>query len=360
MWSETRVTQILQIKYPIIQGPFGGGLSSARLVAAVSNAGGLGSFGCVQQSPAQIKETANEIRTLTNAPFALNLWVPLPGETEARLTERAFEQNIERLRPYYQALGLSEPVYTQPSFPTFEEQIEAILEVRPPVFSFIYGVLPEAVLRECRKRGILCMGTATHVEEVIALEAAGVDIVIASGLEAGGHRASFLRPPEESPSMLALLPQSAERVQVPLVAAGGISDGRGILAALALGAEGVQIGSAFLACEESNASDAHKAALQGARPRDTLLTKVFSGRYARGIKNQFMNEMKPYEADLPPYPLQGWLTQPIRQAASKQGNPELLALWAGQNAALIRHQKAKELFQFLLKDTERMLEKLRS
>lgn len=355
---KTRVTERLKIKHPIIQGPFGGGLSSSKLAAAAANAGGLGSFGAHHLSAEAIKEIAADIRKLTTSPFALNLWIPVEGERSQRLSRAQFQVNVDRLKPYYQELGLPAPAFTEKFSPDFDEQVEALLEAKPNAFSFIYGVPAAEILKACRQRNIVTLGTATNVDEALALEEAGVDIIVASGSEAGGHRASFLRHPEESPAGSALVPQVVDRVKIPVVAAGGIADGRGVVSALAWGADGVQVGTAFLACEESNACPAHREALRNESARYTALTKVFSGRYARGVKNRFMVEMREHENELPPYPIHNWFTQPVRQAAAKAGKADLLALWSGQNAPLIRHAKAAELMRFLLEDTERVLRKL--
>jgi nitronate monooxygenase len=349
MWNQTRVTQLLDLQVPIVQGPFGGGLSSARLAAAVSNAGGLGSFGAHHLPPAQIEALVRELRGLTDRPFALNLWVEQP---EAPLPREVFDAAVTRLTPYYHALGLPLPTYPERFGQAYAEQVEALLEARPPVFSFVFGIPAPHILEACRARGIKTLGAATNVDEAIALAAAGVDAIVCSGSEAGGHRVSFLRPAEESPALSALVPQVADRVKTPLIAAGGIADGRTIVAALALGAEAVQVGTAFLNCVESNASDAHRAAIRAETSRYTLLTRAFSGRLARGIRNRFLDEV--HTSDVPGYPYQNWLTQPLR----KTGHPDFLALWAGQNAPLVRHDRAADVVRFLVEDTERVLRRL--
>lgn len=351
MWKNNRVAQALGIEFPIVQGPFGGGISSVALASAVSNAGGLGSFGAHMLGPQQILETAADIRKHTQRPFALNLWVPKADELIAP-TEAEFEAAVRRLAPYYESLGTALPKLSDYKMPRFEDQAAAILEARPAAFSFIYGIPSPEILAECRRRGIVTLGCATNVEEAKALEAAGVNIIVASGAEAGGHRASFLGDPLESPSISALVPQVADSVKVPVVAAGGIADGRGFLSALVLGASGVQVGTAFLACEESNASAAHREALRRESARYTALTRVFSGRYARGIKNTFMSEMRPFENEVPRYPLQNWLTGSIRSAAAKMGRAELMGLWAGQNAPLVRHNKASDVVRYLVEGAE--------
>ncbi|MFY2563217.1 NAD(P)H-dependent flavin oxidoreductase [Corallococcus terminator] len=358
MWTETRVARMLGTRLPLVQGPFGGGMSTTRLAAAVSEAGGLGSFGAHHLSAAQLEDTVRELRGLTSRPFAINLWVPLEGERELRPTPEEFQAGVARLKPWYDELGLPLPTYPSAFSQDYDAQVEAVLALKPPVFSFIFGIPSARILESCRTAGIITAGTATNVDEGLALERAGVDLIVASGSEAGGHRASFLRPAEESPATTALVPQLVDRVRTPVIASGGIADGRSVATALALGAEGVQVGTAFLACEESNASDAYRQALRQESARATVLTRVFSGRYARGIKNRFLRELTPHEQAIPPYPVQNWLTQPLRQAAARQGREDLLSLWAGQNAPLIRHSRAPELVDFLEKDTARVLARL--
>lgn len=360
MWPRTRLTDLLGLDLPIVQGPFGGGLSSVRLAATVSNGGGLGSFGSHHLGGAAIAETAAAIRRETSAPFALNLWVPHPDEpTPAQVADR-FARDVERLRPFYEAAGVAPPALPERFLQPFDEQVEAVLAARPPVFSFIFGVMPAKVLAECRRLGIKTLGTATHVAEAQALEAAGVDAIVVSGSEAGGHRASFLGNPELAPASAALVPQVADAVSLPLIAAGGVADGRGIVSALALGADGVQVGTAFLACEESGASAAHRAALRGEAARATVLTRVFSGRLARGVPNAMRDALEAEAADIPPYPVQNFLTGPIRRAAAAAGRAEMLALWAGQNAPLVRHAHADALLAWLAEDAARHLQRLKA
>ena len=348
MWNDTAFTRRLGLRLPIVQGPFGGGLSSVALVAAVSEAGGLGSFGVHHLDAAGIEATAAAIRGQTGRPFALNLWIPLERETTGPLGAAAFEQNRQRLKPYFDELELALPELPGQFWPDYDRQVEAVLAARPAVFSFVYGIPAADVLRRCRELGILTLGAATTVREAMALEAAGVDLIVATGFEAGGHRVSFLAPAEESlTGSFALIPQVVDAVSVPVVAAGGIADGRGIAAAFALGAQAVQIGTAFLACAESNAGDLHRGKLFSPDARHTGLTRAFSGRLARGIRNRFMDEMDAQQAALPPYPYQNWFTAQLKQAAIAQGRDDLMSLWAGQAAPLLRHRSARELLQAL-------------
>ena len=356
-WWSTRVTARLGVRYPIVQGPFGGGNSTPELAAAVANAGALGSFGAHGLEPEQIEETARDIRGLTRNPFALNLWVPLaPGGPE-RPTEAQYLAAAGVVRPLFAELALAFPTFEEIAvsvLPNFEHQLEAVLRARPPVFSFVYGIPPAEALRECRRLGIITIGTATNLAEGEALDAAGVDLIVASGSEAGGHRASFLRPVEESLGTSALVPQLADRVRVPVIAAGGIADGRGVVAAMVLGAEGVQVGTAFLVSVESGASAAHRAALLREGERSTALTKAFTGRYARGLVNRLARELAMHEEEVLPFPWQNFMTLPLRRATAG-ASADLQPLWAGQNVPLVRARTARDLVDFLVADTERVL-----
>jgi nitronate monooxygenase len=361
MWTRTRVTEKLNIKLPIIQGPFGGGPSSIQLAAAVSNSGGLGSFGAYSFSPEQIKQLVAELRAQTKQPFAVNLWIPFTPEGEKSITEGEYQAALVRLAPYYAEVGVAAPTYDSLfRSQDFNAQVESLIDAAPPAFSFVFGIPNDGVVRECRKRGIVTIGAATNVDEAIALERAGIDLIVATGSEAGGHRVSFLHNPDESLALSALIPQVTDKVDVPVIAAGGIADGRGVVAALAFGAGAVQIGTAFLACDESNATPTHKAAIRSELSRHTTLTRAFSGRYARGIKNRFLLEMQDKEQSLPAFPYQNFLTQPMRQGAAKSNNPQLQSLWAGQNAPLTKHARAAELIDYLVTDTTNVLAKLRN
>ncbi len=356
MWHDTPATRLLGLRYPIVQGPFGGGLSSPRLTATVSNAGGLGSFGAQGMPPDRISETVQEIRGLTRSPFAVNLWVSTEDAGALDTAESRHAAAIDPLAEFFRELGLRPPVLPVNRWPAFEEQVAALLEARPPVFSFVFGIPQAAVLQECRRRGIVTIGAATTVEEAVALEKAGVDLVVASGAEAGGHRPSFLRPPEVSlTGTFSLVPQVADAVKLPVIAAGGIADGRGVAAALTLGADAVQIGTAFLACEESNTIPAHREALLSSRSRDTVLTRMFSGRLARGLRNRLAEALEPRAASVLPYPLQSQLVGALRQEAIRQGRFDLVTMWSGQSAPLLRHRRAAELFQDLIETTGRLL-----
>src|SRR5450432_3913962 len=333
-WNKNRLTAILGIDYPVIQGPLGG-LSSQQLTAAVSNFGGLGSFAAHSMTPGAIKDVIAEIRSLTSIPFAMNLWVSVEDEGARTADENGFNRSLAPLLADLAALGTPRPTYKPYSPKRFEDQARVLLDANVPVFSFIYGIPPQEILEECRAKHIVTIGTATTPEEGAALREAGVDAVVASGFEGGGHRGSFLRSAEDSlTGTLSLVPQVVDIVDVPVIAAGGIGDARGVVAALALGAEGVQMGTVFLACEESGASLLHRQALRGKKAGHTALTKGFTGRLARGIHNRLLQELNQDGTAILPYPLQRSLVRSLAIPAEASGRPDLLPLWAGQSANL--------------------------
>src|ERR1700731_4234574 len=335
-WNENRLTAKLGIDYPVIQGPLGG-LSSQKLTAAVSNFGGLGSFGAHGLTPEAIKEAIAEIRALRSKPFAMNLWVSMEDEGARTSDENAFNRSLAPLTTHLAALGAPHPKFKPYSPARFEDQARVLLDAKVPVFSFIFGIPPREILEECRAKSIVTIGTATTPEEGAALQEAGVDVIVASGFEAGGHRGSFLRSAEDSlTGTLSLVPQITDKVKVPVIAAGGIADARGVIAALALGAEGVQMGTVFLSCEESGASRLHREALQGKKAGHTALTKGFTGRLARGVHNRLLEELNRPGIEILPYPLQRALVRNLSIPAEAAGRSDLLPLWAGQSANLSR------------------------
>jgi nitronate monooxygenase len=349
-WTDNRLTSRLGLKYPIIQGPLGG-LSSQRLTAAVSNYGGLGSFGAHGLKPEAIRKVIREIKTLTPKLFAMNLWVSMEDEGAFTSGEEAFRRSLSHLEKHIESVGGARPSY-QPYEPIrFEDQVQALLDEGISAFSFIYGIPSKKILDEFRGRGIVLIGTATTVDEAIALEQAGVDVIAASGSEAGGHRGSFLQPSEDSlTGTIALVPQVVDAVTLPVVAAGGIGDARGIVAAFALGAEGVQIGTAFLACEESGATMHHRDALLSGQAKQTALTRGFTGRLARGIKNRLLDELNQRNTEILPYPLQRALVRHLSIPAEQAGRHDLLPLWAGQSASLSRCSDAYSLLDNLVNE----------
>lgn len=338
------LAKLLGIERPIVLGPFGG-LSSIELTATVSERGGLGSYGLYGYDADRILETATALRAATGRPFALNLW--LPHDEVEQVPADEFERYARTLQPFFDEVGLELPERPERYLPAFEEQMDAVLEVRPAVVSFVFGVPSAAVVAAAHGRGIVVVGTATTVDEALALERGGVDAVVATGSEAGGHRVSFLRPAEESlVGIFALVPQVADAVDVPVIAAGGIADRRGVAAAFALGASGVQVGTAFLRTEQSAANDAHRRAITQATAHGTVLTRAMSGRLARGIPNRAIRTIEAVGA-IAPFPVQNWLTGRFRAEAGRRGVGELQSLWAGQAAPLAREADADAVFDEL-------------
>jgi nitronate monooxygenase len=321
------------------------------LTATVSNFGGLGSFGAHGLGPSAIKDVIAEIRELTTRPFAINLWVSTEDEGARTSGREEFARSLAHVARHIEALGAPLPEY-KPHVPVrFEDQVRVLLDAKVPVFSFIVGVPPKEILEECRTQGIVTIGTATTAAEARVLDEAGVNVIVASGFEAGGHRGSFLLPAEDSlTGTFSLTPQVADAVSAPVVAAGGIADARGIVAAFALGAEGVQMGTAFLASEDSGASVHHRNALFSGKAQRTSLTKGFTGRLARGIHNQLIEELNRPGVEILPYPLQRLLVRNLAIPAEKAGRSELLQLWAGQSAGLSRESDAKTLLQTLVSE----------
>ncbi len=350
----TALTQRLGISHPIIQAPMAGGSDTPALVAAVGEAGGLGTIGAAYLAPAQILEAAKAVREKTKRPFGINLFSPLP----APAPPKDYAAAIAQLASYFAELGLPAPAPPGPPAYSFDDQMAAVLESGATVFSFAFASVPAATLAAAKARGMTVIGTATTVEEAVALEKLGVDAVAAQGSEAGGHRGSFAQPFEDAMiGTMALVPQTVDAVRVPVIAAGGIMDGRGIAAAFALGASAVQMGTAFLTCEEAGPPEAHKKAILNAREHETRITRAFSGRPARGIVNRVMTDLA--DAEIPEFPLQNALTRPMRTAAGKAGKAEYLSLWAGQGLRLARRQKAGDLVQKLVRETEAALGQLR-
>jgi nitronate monooxygenase len=360
MWPRTPLTDKLGITYPILLAPMAGGPSTPALVASVSNAGGLGSFGAGYAKPDQIRAAVREIQRLTDRPFSVNLFIP--AGQQASPPPEDLSRAEAMIRPYYEELGLAAPPLAElPSLPPFAEQLAAVIEERVPVFSFTSGLLPAEHARELKARGVILAGNATTVREALLVAECGADIVIGQGSEAGGHRGTFATAPERGLiGTMALIPQLADRVGVPVVAAGGIMDGRGIVAALALGAAGVQMGTAFLRCAESGAHPRYKEAVAAGADEDaTALTRAFSGRLARSRRNRFVEEIAARGGPPVGYPEQHALTVGLRQAAAARDRPELMSLWSGQGAPRNATGGAAELIAELAAEVERVIERLR-
>jgi nitronate monooxygenase len=360
MWYKTRAAEILGIEYPILQGPFGGNLSSVELVSTVSNAGGLGGYGAYTLDPQEIIEVDQRIRAATGKPYNINLWVSDTDAADGTVSDEQFKQARQLFKPYFDELGIGLPEKPATFKSRFENQIEVILHRRPPVFSFIFGTPAAGILEQCRRLGIVTAGGATTLDEAIALESAGVDLIIASGFEAGGHRPSFLAPAESSMvGTFVLLQLIKEKVRTPVIAAGGIANGKGVAAALTLGADAVQIGTAFLACEESNATAIHRQMLFSGAAKYTSLSRAFTGRLGRGLSSRIARDLVHQEKDFLPLPLQTQFMSHLRKAAIEQEKWDLILFWGGQIAPLLKHTKAGELMKSILEETTAYFDQLK-
>ncbi|WP_249226664.1 NAD(P)H-dependent flavin oxidoreductase [Alicyclobacillus mengziensis] len=366
------MTEILHIEVPIIQAPMAGGATTPDLVAAVSNAGGLGCLGAGYMKPDDIQSAISHIRARTHRPFAVNLFIPGHVKQDAQ-SVAAMMDFLQVKSPAKDAVAEKPDnlVNTIDWLQDFEAQLAVVLAEKVPVFSFTFGCPSEEVLLRLHENGTIVMGTATTVEEAVFLERRGVDAVVAQGSEAGGHRGAFLvteashddahaalnqHPPFVG--LMALLEQIAQAVQIPMVASGGIMNGRGIVASLALGASGVQLGTAFLTTDESGAHPKYKETLLNSTPNTTVVTRAFSGKWARGIRNDFIDLVDGYDGVIPDYPIQNTLTRTIRNWAAKTGRPEYMSLWSGEGGHLCRSMPASQLVAVLVEETEAALRTL--
>jgi nitronate monooxygenase len=351
MWPRKDLIELLGITHPIIQAPMAGSTTPA-IVASVSNAGGMGSLGCARDTAESLREKGAEIRRATNKPYNLNFFVhknPPPDPAGAA-------RMAQRLKPYYEALGIRETPAPKRIYPDFDDSlVEALIELRPPVVSFHYGMPDREAVAALKKAGSVLLSSATTAEEARWLEEAGADAVIAQGYEAGGHRGTREPSTDSGLGSIALIPQVVDAVEVPVIAAGGIADGRGIAAAFALGASGVQIGTAFLSTPESGINPLYRSALARGGAMGTALTRAVSGRMARALRNRFVEEMRPYEDEALAFPLQYDMTGPLQAASLKKGSDEMLAMWAGQAVALNRPMAAAELVETLVEETKAVL-----
>jgi nitronate monooxygenase len=360
MWYKTKASELLGIEYPILQGPFGGNLSSVKLVAAVSNAGGLGGYGAYTLSPEEIISLDQQIRSATKNPYNINLWVSDTDAPDSGVSDEQFKQAVTLFKPYFDELGIELPAKPVPFQSRFENQVNVILHQRPPVFSFVFGIPAADILEQCRRLGIVTAGAATTLDEAIALAFAGVDLIIASGFEAGGHRPSFLASAESSVTgTFVLLQLIKEKVNIPVIAAGGIASGKGVAAALALGADGVQMGTAFLATEESNATYIHRQMLFSDAAKYTTLSRAFTGRSGRGISSRIAKELVQEERSMLPFPLQSQFMSNLRKAAVEQERWDMIHFWSGQIAPVLKHTRAADLMAAVVTETTAYFEQWR-
>jgi nitronate monooxygenase len=332
---------LLGVSLPIIQAPMAGAQGSA-LAVAVSNAGGLGSLPCAMFDLESMRNELAALRAGTTKPFNVNFFCHTQPELDA--DQEAIWRT--RLSPYFAEYGIdASAIQMGPGRMPFNEAAADVLsEFRPAVVSFHFGLPSKSLLAKVRASGARILSSATTVDEARWLEAQGVDAVIAQGIEAGGHRGSFLSNDLSLQlGTVALVPQVADAVKIPVIAAGGIADARGVAAAMRLGAAGVQIGTAYLLCPEASTSAVHRAALKSDRARATALTNLFTGRPARSIINRLMRELGPMSDSVPPFPLATSAIAPLRAAAESQGSGEFSPLWAGQNASRCKEVSAAVL-----------------
>lgn len=340
------------IQHPIVQAPMAGGATTSELVAAACEAGALGSIGAAISSPQKILDDVAAVRERTGRPFNVNLFIVDDPRADEEPTRSQIQRAAELLAPIRRDLGL--PAVQIPSrfCERFADQLAAVREAAPAVASFHFGLLPHDQVRALQSRGSLILGSATNVAEARAWEEAGADIIVAQGAEAGGHRGTFIGSFEESLiGTMALVPMIAAAVRTPVLAAGGIMDGRGIAAALGLGAAGVQMGTAFLTCPESGIAHEYKRLLMSPAAARTIVTRAFSGRAARGIVNRYMELLHPHQDELPPYPIMNAMTSELRGTAAKASRMEFYSMWAGQGAPMSRGLPAAELIGRLVDET---------
>ncbi|MBS0361082.1 MAG: DUF561 domain-containing protein [Proteobacteria bacterium] len=330
---------LASLPIPILQAPMAGATFDAMTVA-VSQAGGLGNLAAAGVAPEEMQAAVDGVRAQTDAPFGVNLLMAPPLKPEPAELDAA----LARLAPWYAELGLPVPDHPNRFAYDFDAQLEALIAAAPPVASFSFSILTRAQVDAFHAKGAYVVGTANTVAEAIAWAEVGADGICAQGVEAGGHHAYFLDDIEASSiGTFALLATVTKAVDLPVIAAGGIMEGRGVAAALALGASAVQMGSAFLLAEEAIIGPTWSQALKDAPSDATRLTRAFSGRYARGLQNRFVRQMADVQEQVPAYPVQNRLTQAMRAAANKAGDPEMMSLWAGQAVKLAQPGKAGEM-----------------
>ncbi|NPT54615.1 NAD(P)H-dependent flavin oxidoreductase [Paraburkholderia elongata] len=325
-----------ELRVPVVQAPMAGGATTPAMVAAVSNAGGLGFLAAAALSPEKIASEVAAIRALTDRPFGVNLFVLEPAAPD----EAAVRHALEAIDPLRADLSLPPGRPLERYAPDFRAQLEMLIELRVPVASFTFGLLRAEDVARLHANGLYVIGTATHVAEGVAWRDAGADAIAAQGAEAGAHRGTFIGAFEEAlVGTMALVPQLVDATGLPVLAAGGIMDGRGIVAALALGAQAAVMGTAFLTCLESAIPQAWKTRVRSMSDTSTSVTRVITGRHARGIRNPLMQRLSESAHKVAPYPVQNALTQELRQTASRADNGDYLSLWSGQGAPLGRKRR---------------------
>ena len=355
MWPDTTLLDLLGIEHPIIQAPMASATNPV-IVASVSNAGGLGSFGAAGTPPLKLRETIRAIRGRTNRPFNINLFAAHTEDfdRDARPGGRLGRQ----LEAYHAEFGLGAVPVPGPMFGPFDDQLDVLIEEKVPVISFHFGADATAV-EKAHAAGAKVLCSATTVDEAKMLEQAGVDAVIAQGGEAGGHRGTFSIDYEKALiGTMALVPQIVDAVKVPVIAAGGVMDARGIVACLALGACAVQMGTAFLGCPEMSVLDAWRTSLQNASAEDTKVTTAVSGRPARAIRNRYIEELEALGEAMLPYPAQYSLSRDLRKSAADRNDPGFMSMWAGQGVGLTRNQPVEEFMRDLVDSSHSLIARL--
>lgn len=355
-WPHKNITTLLKIQHPIIQAPMAGSTNPA-LVAAASNAGGMGSHGAAPQSPELLRKTISEIKALTDKPFSVNLF---------NYNTEGFDENIQiseghrqQLTKYHREQGLGDIPSPRNLFGPAKEQLTVLLDEKVPVISFHYGVDADTIAY-AKSGGAIVLCSATTAREAVILEQAGIDAVIAQGSEAGGHQGNFNTKNPALIGSMALIPRIADAVSVPVIAAGGIMDARGIVASFALGANGVQMGTAFLGCQETQLSTTWLSELERAEGEDTVITEAFSGRPARGLKNRYITETDAIDEPLLPYSAQYSISSDLRKQAIEQGNKDFMVMWSGQGVGLFKQQTTASLMQSLVSGSQKLLQNMAS
>lgn len=349
------IQSLFSIEHPILQAPMAGACTPA-LVAAVSNGGGLGGLGAAPMKPEVLHAQIQTIRALTDRPFNINLFAPQSEQFDAGAVLGEAARKL--LEKYHKELGLGEIPAPSGIFGPAEEQLNVLIEEKVPVISFHFGVEAHHV-DAIHSAGLKVICSATTVEEAVHLESLGCDAVIAQGSEAGGHRGTFMGHYQSALiGTMALVPQIVDAVSIPVIAAGGIMDARGIVACKALGASGVQMGTAFLGCPESGIADVWRDQLKASSPSRTTVTEVMSGKPARGLSNRYIEDMEALEEGPMPYPLQYALSGAIRRKAVEQGNPDFLAMWSGQGVGMLKELSAADLLSTLVTETQALLREI--
>jgi len=345
-----QLTQTLKVDYPVIQAPMLG-FTTPEMVAAISNQRGLGSLPVGGLSPEKTLELIRKTKALTPHPFAINLFshtIPKPDKQKCARMQELLEKICLENGIAYKKQSLEDV-----RFYNYTEQVECILNENIPIVSFTFGALDTQTIKTFKQRGVTLIGTATSLKEAQLLDNIGINMIAAQGIEAGGHRGTFLEnEPLPMVSAMQLVSQLTRHINKPIIAAGGINTGETIKAAFALGAQGVQIGTAFIASEESSAIPSFKSYLKHSTDNDSVLTKAFSGRWARGLKNKFIAEVEASGLEIPPYPIQNSLTAPLRNAAQQNNNKEFTNLWAGLGASKAETKPIAELFLKLIRQAE--------